>query len=590
MNNDFLPVCQGDLEKRGWKELDIILVTGDAYVDHPSYGAAIIGRVLESKGFRVGIIAQPDWKTKIDFLKLGRPRLFFGVTSGNVDSMVANYTANKLPRNTDDYSPIGLTKQRPDRALIIYTNRLKECFPDTFVVLGGIEASLRRFAHYDYWSDTVRRSILVDAKADILVYGMGEKQICEIARRLKRGEKSDFLNNIKGTVIVRKNINFLKDYEIIPAFEEIKQDKDKFNAAFKKIYAAGNPLKSKPLIQKHSDRFLIQLSPALPLTVEELDAVYQLPYIRNWHPSYDKYGGVKGFETVKFSIISHRGCVGECSFCSLSLHQGRLVQSRSETSIIQEAKVITSLKDFKGTIADVGGPTVNLYQASCCLWEKQGYCQDKKCLVPGKCSNLKIDYKKALELYRKISNLPKVKHMFLGSGFRYDLLNDESASKYLDELCCHYISGQMKVAPESVCDDVLEIMNKPGHSIYEKFLLKFQTVNKNNKDKKYLVNYFIASFPGMTLNHALDTALYFISRNFCPEQIQDFMPLPMTLAGCIYYTGKHPYIGKNIYVAKGLSERRMQRALLQYKNPKNKKLIIEALTKLGKLPLKNKFF
>lgn len=577
MNHSFLPINQQDLRSRGLKELDIVIITGDAYVDHPSYGAAIIGRVLEAEGFKVGIIAQPDWRNLDDFLKLGRPKLFFAITSGNVDSMVANYTANKRPRRTDDYSPGSKPGLRPDRASIVYANKVRQAFKDCPIILGGLEASLCRLAHYDYWDDGVRRSVLIDAKADILVYGMGEAQIIEIAKRLRGGENLSLLNDVRGTVVIRKDFSFLREYKLIPSFEEVKEDKNKYNLAFREIFSQINPFTAKAIVQKHADRFIVQLPPAYPLSAEDLNRIYELNYARSWHPSYDRFGGVKGFETVRFSIISHRGCCGMCSFCSLYMHQGRIIQSRSENSIIQEAKLISQMKDFRGTITDIGGPTANLYKASCSRFETAGPCSDKNCLVPEKCKNFKLAYKKSIDLYQKIAQIPKIKHVFIGSGFRYDLLVQNEAEEYLTQVCKFNISGQMKVAPEHVVDKVLRAMNKPNVTSYEKFLNILDKVNKKIKKKTYLVNYFISSHPGSGLNEALELALYLSKRKIYPEQIQDFMPLPMTLASCIYHTGINPLTGEHIYSAKTFKERKMQRALLQHKNPKNRQLVREAL-------------
>lgn len=577
---DFLPINQQDLKKLGLKELDIIIITGDSYVDHPSYGAAVIGRVLEAEGFRVGIIAQPNWRSLDDFLKLGRPRLFFAVTSGNVDSMVANYTANKRPRSSDEYSPGAKSGLRPDRALIVYANKVRQAYKDCPIVLGGLEASLRRLSHYDYWDNEVRRSVLVDAKADILVYGMGEAQIIEIAKRLKGGEKLRSLNDIRGTVVIRKDLEFLKEYKTIPSFEEVREDKNKYNSAFREIYSQMNPFSAKTIAQKHADRFVVQFPPAYPLSTEDLDRIYELNYARSWHPSYDRLGGVKGFETVRFSIISHRGCCGMCSFCSLYMHQGRIIQSRSEESILKEARLLSQMKDFRGTITDIGGPTANLYQASCSRWLKEGFCENKSCLNPSTCKNLELGYKKSVALYKKIAEISGVKHVFVSSGFRYDLLTGDDAEEYLTQICKFNISGQMKVAPEHIVDTVLKSMNKPNVSSYEKFLRQLDKVNAKIKKKTYLVNYFITSHPSSGLKEALELALYLSRRKINPEQIQDFIPLPMTFASCLYYTGVNPFTGKPVYSAKTFKERKMQRALVQHKNPKNKQLVREALRAL----------
>ncbi|MFH1563399.1 MAG: YgiQ family radical SAM protein [Nitrospirota bacterium] len=562
MNNNFLSISKSDLKQRGWKELDIILITGDAYVDHPSYGTAVIGRVLEDAGFKVGIIAQPDWKSSDDFLRLGKPKLFFGITAGNLDSILSNYTINRLPRRKDDYSPGGKPGLRPNRATIVYANKVKEIFPDTPIVLGGIEASLRRLAHYDYWSDKVRRSILLDAKADILVYGMGEKQIVEIATRINSG---DGIKDIPGTVVARSNLEGLKNYILIPSFEEVSANKDKFNAAFKAFYFECDPFRGRTIVQPHGNRFVVQFPPPLPLNTKELDHIYLLSYVKKWHPVYDKEGGVPGFETIRFSIISHRGCCGQCSFCSLYAHQGRIIQSRSKESIIQEIKIMTNTGDFKGTITDIGGPTANLYHAECEFWKRKGACFDKQCLLPTRCPNLKLGYEQTLSLWKDVMKIPVVKHLFIGSGLRYDLLNDKSGEQYLRTLCEHHLSGQLKVAPEHTVDNVLRLMNKPCFKNYEKFVERFKDINKELNKKQYLVNYFITSHPGSDLKASLEMARYLANKHIHPEQIQDFIPLPMTISGCMYYTGKHPFTGEEIYVPREIKERKMQRAIIQEK-------------------------
>ncbi len=586
---DFLPISKEDLKKRGWNELDIILVTGDAYVDHPSYGAALIGRVLEDAGFKVGIIAQPDWRMLDDFKRLGRPKLFFGVTAGNIDSMLARYTANKKIRNVDDYSPGGRALLRPERASIIYANKLQEAFKGVPIVLGGIEASMRRLTHYDYWSDRVRRSLLMDSKADILVYGMGEKQILEIAHRLKNSSSVTGLENISGTVITRKSLDGLKDYVLVPSFEEIVQDKDAFNAAFKTIYSESDPISGKAIAQKCGDRFLVQYPPAPPLTTEEMDRIYALPYMRNWHPVYDKDGGVPGFETVRNSITSHRGCSGGCNFCSLYLHQGRIIQSRSIKSVAGEIAAIAEDKKFRGTITDIGGPTANMYMAMCPSWKKTGACRNKQCLMPEKCKNLTLGYEHSIRLWKELKRIPRVKHVFVGSGVRYDLLIDRYSDGYLHELCASHVSGQLKVAPEHCTVSVLELMNKPAFAKYKKFIDRFETINKRLGKKQYLVNYFISGHPGARLEDALELAVYLAKNHIHPEQVQDYIPLPMTISGSMYYTEKNPLTGKNLYVAKTQSERTMQRALLQYKNPQNRKHILRALKILHKESLKRLF-
>jgi uncharacterized radical SAM protein YgiQ len=578
----FLPTTRQEMARRGWDVLDVILITGDAYVDHPSYGIAVIGRVLEKAGYRVGIIAQPDWRAKEDFIQLGRPQLFFGITAGNMDSMVANYTANKKLRKKDEYSPGGRPGLRPDRATIVYANRVREAFENIFIVIGGIEASLRRLAHYDWWDNTVRRSILLDARADILVYGMGESQILEIARRVDKGIDPA---GIRGTVIVRKGVDSYENVEKIHSYETVKNNTDKFNKAFVAIYRNQNPIKGKIIVQPHGDRFVIQFPPAKPLNSQELDAIYGLPFEKNPHPTYQAKSSIPGFETVKFSIVSHRGCCGECHFCSLSMHQGRIIQSRSSASILNEAQSLAQRQDFKGTITDVGGPTANLYMATCSLWQTKGGCQSRHCLMPEKCQNLHLGYEKGMRLYGELLALPKVKHVFLESGIRHDLLIENKATKYLEHLCMHHVSGQLKVAPEHNIAHVLKMMNKPDFKIYEVFVKKFRDMNQQIGKNQYLVNYFISAHPGCTLEDTLELALYLAKRKMHPEQIQDFIPLPMTVSGCMFYTEKHPFTGEHVYVAKTFHERKVHRSLIQYKNPSSRKYIHEALKKLGKEPL-----
>jgi uncharacterized radical SAM protein YgiQ len=592
----FLPLSKQDLADRGWDACDIILVTGDAYVDHPSYGAAMTGRVLEDAGYKVGIIAQPDWKASGDFLALGRPRLFFGITAGNLDSMVSNYTASRKPRRTDDYSPGGRPGLRPNRATIVYANKVKELFPGVPVVLGGVEASLRRFAHFDYWAEDVRRSILADAKADILVYGMGESQVLEIARRLtpsltpgvdsrcRLPVSNRVFEGIRGTAILRNSSEGFEGAVPLPSFEEVSADKDKFNEAFKLAYLEGDPVRGRPVIQKHGARFVIQEPPALPLTTAELDHYYSLPFTREWHPVYEKaggppvktgrgspasQGGVPGFETVRFSITGHRGCAGECNFCSLSAHQGRIIQSRSKESILNEVRILAARKEFKGTITDIGGPTANLYGATCEQWENSGACKTKQCMMPAKCKNLKLGYEKSLELWKEALAVPKVKHLFIQSGLRYDLLVEKESDAYLEALCRSHVSGRLKVAPEHASNAALKRMNKPPIQVYERFAGRFKAMNRKAGKEQYLVNYFISAHPGCADGDARELAAYLSAKRMRPEQVQDFMPLPMTLSTCMYYTGKHPLTGERVVTAKTHKERQMQRELIQ---PQNKKM------------------
>ncbi|MFA5160440.1 MAG: YgiQ family radical SAM protein, partial [Candidatus Omnitrophota bacterium] len=509
-------------------------------------------------------------KTCGDFLALGCPRLFFGISAGNLDSMVSNYTASKKPRRTDDYSPGGRSGLRPNRATIVYTNKVKELFPGVPVVLGGVEASLRRLAHFDYWAEDVRRSILVDAKADILIYGMGESQVREIARRLNDGEDIKKMKDIRGTVIVRSSNEGFENAVTLPSYEEVSTDKDKFNEAFKLAYLEGDPVRGKPVIQKHGTRFVIQEPPALPLTTAELDHYYSLPFARDWHPVYEKAGGVPGFETVRFSITSHRGCVGECSFCSLFAHQGRMIQSRSKESILNEVRIVAAPREFKGTITDLGGPTANLYGAACDQWEHSGACRTKQCMMPKKCENLKLGYEKSMEVWKEVLAVPKVKHLFIQSGLRYDLLVEKESDAYLEALCKSHVSGQLKVAPEHASDAVLKIMNKPPFRVYERFAERFKTMNRKAGKEQYLVNYFISSHPGCTDGNARELAAYLSAKRMHPEQVQDFMPLPMTVSTCMYYTGKHPMTGEPVVTAKTHKERQFQRELVQ---PRRKEML-----------------
>jgi uncharacterized radical SAM protein YgiQ len=566
----------------GWSELDVLLVTGDAYVDHPSYGTAMIGRLLESKGYRVGIIAQPDWRRPDDFIRLGRPRLCAMVSAGNVDSMVANYTANKRLRREDDYAPGGKAGQRPDRATIVYSNRLREVFKGLPLVIGGIEASMRRLAHYDYWDDSVRRSLLLDAKADLLIYGMAERPVVEVMERLKNGEPPGAIKDVRGTVVAVKPGQVPADAVIVPSFDEVQKDPASFNKAFAWAYKEMSPRSARVVAQACGDRVILQNPAALPLSAEDIDRSYELPYARVWHPSYDASGGIKGFETVRWSITVVRGCSAECSFCGLSMHQGRMIQSRSERSIVHEARRIAKDPAFRGTITDVGGPTANLYGASCAQWDTRGACRDKQCMMPNKCPSLKTGYDKCLSVYRALRQVPGVKHVFVGSGLRYDLLLDDDAEEYFRELCRYHVSGQMKVAPEHTNDKVLGMMNKPPYARYEEFVRKFEQINAGLKDRRYLVNYFITGHPGCGLNEAYDCATTLQQRGMKPEQVQDFIPLPMTVSACLYHTGMHPFTGEKVYVPKTLPEREMQRALVQPQNARSGPFIQKARKILGK--------
>lgn len=584
--NLFLPTSLEDVRQRGWEEMDIILLTGDAYVDHPSFGTAIIGRVLEAKGYRVGIISQPDWTGLDDFRKLGRPRLFFSVSAGNLDSMLSNYTPNKKKRREDAYSPGEKPGKRPDRATIVYTNRLKEAFPGVPIIIGGIEASLRRFAHYDYWDNKVRRSILLDSRADLLIYGMGEKQILEAAEKLKAGHLIQELTDIKGTVYRRKSLDELKGYLEVPSFEEVSESKKSYAEAFKIQYLEQDPLRGKIIVQGHGDQYIVQNPPADLLTTEEMDFVYGLPYVRDYHPMYEAAGGVPAIKEVKFSITSHRGCFGGCSFCAITHHQGRIIQGRSPESILQEAKLLSELPDFKGIIHDVGGPTANFRLKSCRKQERKGTCSGQDCLYPEPCKTMEVDHSQYFNLLRALRNLPKVKRVFVRSGVRYDyLLLDKHSDKYLEELCEHHVSGQLKVAPEHVSKKVTNLMRKPGKIIFEEFKTKYNRINQKLGKKQYLVPYFIASHPGCTLKEAVELAEYIRDMGYHPEQVQDFTPTPGSLSTCMYYTELDPFTGKEIYVPKTQEERQMQRALMQFRDPKNYVLVYKALQKAGRLDL-----
>ena len=567
-----LPMSLEEMQRRGWERLDVLLVSGDAYVDHPSFGAALIGRLLESRGYRVGIVSQPDWRGLSDFRALGRPRLFAGITSGNVDSMVANYTANRRPRRTDDYTPGDRAGSRPDRALIVYANRLREAFPAgpgtprLPLVLGGIEASLRRLAHYDYWDDEVRRSVLLDAKADVLVYGMGETAITEIAARLAAGEPVSALRGIRGTAFLCREEELPAEALRLPSFEQVRDDPQKFLEAFRAIYANMSPREARALAQPHGERWVVQNPPAWPLPPQELDRLHELPFTRSWHPRYDAQGGVRALETVRWSLVSHRGCCGECSFCSLYLHQGRIVSSRSPESVLGEARRLSERPDFKGTITDIGGPTLNLYAASCPLWERQAFCDGRRCLLPEKCPRLRLGYRQALALYREVRRLPRVKHVFLASGFRHDLLLEPEADEYLEEVLRHHVSGQLKLAPEHSERRVLDLMGKPHFPVYLRFVSRVARIGKRIGRRIYLVNYFISAHPGAGLPEALALARALGKRNMSPEQVQDFLPLPMTASGAMYHTGVHPFTGEQVASVRSLEERRRQRALLQPKS------------------------
>ena len=578
---DFLPMTKEEMAKYNWHYVDFLIVTGDAYVDHPSFGSAIIARLLSKLGFKVGIIAQPDWNDTSDFTRLGKPRYACLVTAGNLDSMVSNYTGNRNHRKKDLYSPGGTPGKRPDRATIVYCNRIREAWPGIPLVIGGIEASLRRLAHYDYWDNKVRRSILLDSRADLLVYGMGEKQVEEIALRLAKGEAIGQLTDILGTVYAVGE-KPPATAVCLPGFDEVSTDKHKYAEAFRLAYGEQDPFRGKILVQPHGLQYVVQNPPAKPLTTEEMDAVYEMPFMRTYHPAYAKYDGIPALSEVKFSITAQRGCFGGCAFCALNFHQGCIIQPRSHDSILREARLLTELPDFKGIIHDVGGPTANFRLPACRAQLKRGTCTDKHCLAPDKCKNVTVDHSDLIELLRKIRSLPGVKKVFLRSGLRYDYLLYEKDPEVLREICKYHVSGQLKVAPEHVSSGVLKVMRKPGHDIYRRFTDKFHEANRRLGKKQYLVPYFIASHPGSTLKDAIELAEYIRDMGYNPEQVQDFTPTPGSLSTCIYYTGIDPLTGQKVYVPRSTKERKMQRALIQYRNPKNRGLVKEALKKAGR--------
>ncbi|SHH58276.1 uncharacterized radical SAM protein YgiQ [Clostridium collagenovorans DSM 3089] len=581
-NASYLPICKEDMIKRGWKELDFIIVTADAYIDHHSFGTAIISRVLEGVGYKVGIIAQPNWKDTSDFEKLGKPRLGFLVNGGNMDSMVNHYTVSKKLREKDLYSPGGKMGMRPDRATIVYCNKIREAFKDATIIIGGIEASLRRFAHYDYWSDKVRKSILIDSGADLLVYGMSEKQIVEVANCLNDGLEAKYIRHIPGTCYLVDDLDNVAEYIEIPSYKDICSDKKKYAEAFKVQYEEQDPIRGKTVVQKHANKYLVQNKPEMPLSRKELDEVYNLPYAKNYHPIYEEVGGIAAIDEVKFSIVSSRGCFGNCSFCAIAFHQGRIVQSRSQESIIKEAEEITHLPDFKGYIHDVGGPTANFRKPACKHQLKIGACKNKQCLYPKPCKNMDVDHDEYLNLLRKVRSLPKVKKVFVRSGLRYDYIMADKNDKFFRELIEHHVSGQLKVAPEHVSEEVLKYMGKPAGKTYDLFREKFFKINERLGKKQYIIPYLMSSHPGSTLDSAIELAEYLRDIHYQPEQVQDFYPTPGTLSTTMFYTGLDPLTMKEVYIPRSRHEKAMQRALLQFRNPKNYALVKEALISAGR--------
>ncbi len=574
----FLPVSRKDMKEKGWEELDFIFISGDAYVDHPSFGPAIICRLLEKHGYKVGIIPQPDWHSTREFARLGKPRLGFLVSAGNMDSLLNKFTAARKMRGRDSYSPGGRPGCRPERAVIVYCNRLKELWPEVPVIIGGIEASLRRLAHYDYWSDAMRRSVLVDSMADLLIYGMGEHAVLEIAAELHRGIDVQNLQDIRGTCFRVPNFDYIWEYERLPSYEEVRTDRKAFAEAFRMEYLEQDPFRGKRLAQQNGEWCVVQNPPALPLSEEEMDEVYDLPYMRTYHPSYEKDGGVPAIQEVQFSLVSHRGCFGGCNFCAIISHEGRIIQRRSHASLLREAVLLTKLPGFKGYLHDVGGPTANFRRTSCDKQMVSGTCRGKPCLSPEPCRNLIADHSDYLALLRKLREVPGVKKVFVRSGIRFDYLElAQDEDEFLEELCRYHVSGQLKIAPEHVARKVTRWMGKSGKEVYLRFAEKFRRVNARLGKKQYLVPYFMSSHPGATLEDAVELAEFLRDIGHRPEQVQDFIPTPGTLSTCMYYTGIHPLTGEKVYTAKSYEEKQMQRALLQYWNPRNRDIVRKAL-------------
>lgn len=583
MTTGFLPITKEEMLERGWEQPDFVYVSGDAYVDHPSFGTAIISRVLESHGYKVCILAQPDWKRDDSITVFGKPRLGFLVSSGNMDSMVNHYSVSKKRRATDAYTPGGEMGKRPDHATVVYCNLIRRTYRDTPIIIGGIEASLRRMAHYDYWSDSFKRSILLDSQADLISYGMGEKSIVEIADALNSGIEVKDITFVAGTVYKTKNIESVYDAEILPSYEEMKEKPAKYAESFRTQYNNTDPFNGKTLVEPYPNRtFVVQNPPQPPLTMEEMDAVYALPYVRTYHPSYEAQGGVPAISEIKFSLISNRGCFGGCSFCALTFHQGRTIQVRSHESIIEEAKLISKDPDFKGYIHDVGGPTANFRQPSCQKQLTHGVCKHRQCLFPKPCPNMKADHSDYQSLLRKLRELPGIKKVFIRSGIRFDYLLADTDDTFFKELVSHHVSGQLKVAPEHIADPVLKRMGKPENAVYEKFQQKYKKLNDQLGLKQFLVPYLMSSHPGSTLKEAVALAEYLRDLGYMPQQVQDFYPTPSTMSTVMYYTGIDPRDGSKVYVCHNPHEKAMQRALIQYRNPANYDLVYEALVKAGR--------
>ncbi|MBR0482081.1 MAG: YgiQ family radical SAM protein [Firmicutes bacterium] len=583
---DFLPVTIEDMKKRGWDRPDFVYVIGDAYVDHSSFGPAIISRVLEAHGYKVAIISQPDWHDEDSIAVFGRPRLGFLVSAGNMDSMVNHYTVNKKKRHEDAYTPGGKFGKRPDYATIVYSNMIKRKFKDCPVIIGGIEASLRRLAHYDYWSDKLRRSILLDSGADLLIYGMGELTVVEVAEALSGGISVSDISFIRGTVYKTRDTDNVIDPVFLPEYDELLEDKLTYAKSFYAQYINTDFITGKPLIEKYGEhRYIVQNPPQRPLTMQEMDDVYDLPYMNSYHPSYEKEGGVPAIKEVKFSLTSNRGCFGGCSFCALTFHQGRIVQVRSHESIIKEAEAMTKDPEFKGYIHDVGGPTADFRRPSCDKQLTRGVCTDKQCLFPKPCNNLKATHSDYVKLLRKLREIPGVKKVFVRSGIRFDYVLADQDDTFLKELCRYHVSGQLRTAPEHVSDNVLRLMGKPESSVYKEFCRRFDQVNRQLGLEQYAVPYLISSHPGSTLEDAVMLAESVRDMGYMPEQVQDFYPTPSTISTCMYYTGVDPRTMEKIYVPRDMHEKAMQRALIQYRKAENYDLVREALLKTGRQDL-----
>ncbi len=582
---DFLPINIDDMKKRGWDECDFVFVTGDAYVDHSSFAAAVLSRLLERFGYRVGIIAQPDWKDLFSFKVLGKPKLGFLVNSGNIDSMVNHYTTFKKRRNTDAYSPGGKGNLRPDRAVTVYSNRIREAYKEVPIIIGGIEASLRRLSHYDYWSDSVKRSVLLDSGADLLVYGMGEKALIEIAEALESGIPVEEITFINGTVYKTKDRDRAYNPVFLPNYSEVVASKQKYGESFKIQYENTDSKSAKTLVEQYDTVYVIQNPPMDILSEQELDDVYDTDYMMDYHPVYKGSGGIPALNEIKFSINSVRGCFGGCSFCALNFHQGRIIQSRSHESILSEVEKMKRDKDFKGYIHDVGGPTANFRIKACVKQEKYGACINKECLTPQKCNNLQVDHSDYISLLKKIRNTEGIKKVFIRSGIRYDYVIYDNNDEFIEELCKYHVSGQLRTAPEHVSESVLKLMGKPSIKTYNKFVEKFNNINIKIEKEQYIVPYFISSHPGSRLKDAIELAEYIRDMGHIPEQVQDFYPTPGTLSTCMYYTGFNPLTNEQVYVPKDKEERKMQRALLQYSKKENYELVLKALIKENRYDL-----